>query len=427
MLALGMSLPGLRSRAEAISHLPALGLLTLAGATPAHWSCSYHEAERCDESLVDRVLSTRPTLVAVSALTASVEEAYRFCSCIRRAGVSVVLGGLHVTACSTEARQHADRVVVGEGEPVWHELLADVEAGTPKPVYRAETPFALEHSPIPRWSLLGETPRPRLTLQTQRGCPFACDFCGASRLLGPYREKPLTNLSAELDAIRHLDAHATIELADDNTFAGSRDPHHLFETLAASDVRYFTEADWRIGTRPDLLNELSASGCVAVLVGIESLVFRHGGMGAKAAPLSRVLEAVCAIQDSGVAVMGCLIVGADGETRASVDRLGDFLLSSPFADIQLTIQTPFPGTALYHRMQRTGRLLPHRGWSYYTLFDVTYQPDGMDADGLQNCFHDLIIRVFSDNAVRRRDTIRHGIWRRHARLRTCEYELCSSS
>ena len=75
MLALGMTLPGLKHRAAAVAQLPALGLLTLAGLTPPHWTCSYHEAARADETLTEEVLQQRPTLVALSALTASVEEA----------------------------------------------------------------------------------------------------------------------------------------------------------------------------------------------------------------------------------------------------------------------------------------------------------------------------------------------------------------
>ena len=200
MRALGMTLPGLAPRAAAVAQLPALGLLTLAALNPPHWTCSYHEAAEGNEALAEEVLRRRPTLVALSALTASVEEAYRFSALLLRRGARVVLGGLHATACPEEARRHCDAVVVGEGEPVWPEVLADAEAGELQPVYRAPGPFDLARSPVPRFDLLGHGPRPRLTVQTQRGCPFACEFCGASRLLGPHRIKPVANLKRELAA-----------------------------------------------------------------------------------------------------------------------------------------------------------------------------------------------------------------------------------
>jgi radical SAM superfamily enzyme YgiQ (UPF0313 family) len=417
MLALGMTLPGLADRAAAIAQLPALGLLTLASLNPPDWTCSYHEAERASEELADEVLRERPTLVALSALTASVEEAYRFSALLRRRGAKVVLGGLHATACPAEASEHFDAVVVGEGEPVWSQLLADTATSEWKPVYRATVPFDLADSPVPRFDLLGCGSRPRLTVQTQRGCPFACEFCGASRLLGPHRLKPATNLKRELAAITALVPHPVLELADDNTFAGRRDARELLSVLADANSRYFTEVDWRVGEDPALLADLAASGCVQVLVGIESLVFRHPGMGVKQADLPRVMAALEAVQAAGVAVIGCFIVGCDGETRHSLDRLAEFIAACPLADVQLTLQTPFPGTALRRRLEREGRLLPERGWSHCTLFDLTYRPDEMSVEELELAFKDLLRRVFSPAESARRRSIRRQVWHNHSRLR----------
>jgi radical SAM superfamily enzyme YgiQ (UPF0313 family) len=417
MLTLGMSLPGLAQRGAAIGQLPALGLLTLAGLNPPHWTCSYHEAQAVDASLVEMVLNEKPTLVALSALTASVEEAYRFSRMLRQRGANVVIGGLHVTSCPEEANEHCDAVVIGEGEPVWPQVLADAEAGTLKPFYRACEPFDLTQSPVPRYDLLGNKPRPRFTVQTQRGCPLACEFCGASRLLGPHRVKPVANLKRELDAITALVPRPVLELADDNTFVGRRDAEDLLQTLADAEARYFTEVDWRIGEDPALLRNLAASGCVQVLVGIESLVFRTPGMGPKAAELTRILTALDAIQAAGVAVIGCFIVGCDGETHDSLERLARFIEASELADIQLTLQTPFPGTALRKRLEREGRLLPDRGWSHCTLFDLTYMPDKMTVPELERAFRDLVVRVFKPTPSARRQTIRKSVWKAHPRFR----------
>src|SRR5438067_10614055 len=264
--------------------------------------------------------------------------------------------------------------------------MADAEAGELRPGYRASSPFDLARSPVPRFDLAGPGPRPRWTVQTQRGCPLACEFCGASRLLGPHRLKPAANLRRELAAITATVPRPVLELADDNSFAGRPDAPELLEILAAAGARYFTEVDWRAGEDPGVLAGLAASGCVQGLVGIESLVFRHPGMGPKAVDLPRVINAIDAIQASGVAVVGCFIVGCDGETRGSLDRLAEFLQASALADVQLTLQTPFPGTALRRRLEREGRLLPDRGWSHCTLFDLTYRPDAMRVAELESSF-----------------------------------------
>ena len=396
--------------------MPALGLLTLAGLTPSPWTCSYQEATSGTDALAADLIQQRPDLVAISALTASIEEAYRFSAALRRHGLRVVLGGLHATACPEEAQRHVDAVVAGEGEPVWVEVLADAARGALRPCIeprsRSTWPGRLCRASTCWATTAGRASRCRRT----RGCPLACEFCGASRLLGAFREKPIDKIRSELAALTHLQTEPLVELADDNTFAGSRDVGALFEALAGAKARYFTEADWRIGERPEVLRGLAGSGCVQVLVGIESLVYRHPGMGPKQTEWPRIRDAILAIQAAGVAVLGCFLVGCDGETLDSLDRLAALIFDSPLADVQLTLQTPFPGTALYRRLKQQGRLLPERGWSFYTLFDVTYQPDVLSVGELEAGFRNLVRQVFSAAAADRRSAIRHQTWRRNPRF-----------
>lgn len=404
-----VSLPGLTRRASAVEQLPALGLLTLAGGTPDSWTCSYHPVERVTEELVDEIAGTRPALVAISALTASIDEAQELARQLRMRKIPTVIGGIHATVCAEEVGQHCDSVVIGSGESVWHEILADASAGHLRPRYQAEN-SATSQWITPRFDLLPQ-PVPRFTLQTHRGCPWACEFCGASRLLSQFQEKPIEQIRRELAAISAISPRPLLELADDNTFARVRDVDLLLDALQESGARWFTESDWRLGEQPDVLKRLAQSGCRQVLVGIESLVFRYPGQGKKADELARILEAVEAIQAAGVVVNGCCIAGGDGETPESLDRLTEFLLASPFAEIQVTLQTPFPGTGLYERLRRDGRLLAERGWSYYTLFDVTYRPDRMSVEELETGFENVLRHVYSHEASQRRDAIRHRVWR----------------
>jgi radical SAM superfamily enzyme YgiQ (UPF0313 family) len=241
-------------------------------------------------------------------------------------------------------------------------------------------------------------------------------------LLGPHRLKPVVNIARELAAIRTLDPQPVLELADDNTFTNRADADELLEALARADARYFTEVDWRVGEHPDLVAKLAASGCVQVLVGIESLVFRYPGMGPKQAELPRIMAALEAIQAAGVSVIGCFIVGCDGETHDSLDRLAEFIQSSPLADVQLTLQTPFPGTALRRRLEREGRLLQDRGWSHCTLFDVVYRPDVMSVGELESAFRALARDVFGPSESARRRGIRKRVWQNNPRLRPCNSE-----
>src|SRR5204862_546790 len=116
--------------------------------------------------------------------------------------------------------QRCDSAVLGYGEPVWPAVLADAENGALRKQYgpnshRRETVWS-----TPRLNLLPVLPG-RFTLQTERGCPLACDFCAASRLLGPFEEKPPARIADELAQICRIMPNPIIELADDNTFAGT--------------------------------------------------------------------------------------------------------------------------------------------------------------------------------------------------------------
>lgn len=412
---LGLSLPGLRRRGEAIAALPALGLLTLAAHTPSHWTQSFHEAAAVDAALVEDLCQYRPALVAISALTASIEEAYSLCAAIRARGVRSVIGGLHATALPQEVLRHADAVVVGDGETAWPGVLERAESGSLRGMIRGEQ-FRMAESRMPRWELLPAGKRRRFTVQTSRGCPLACEFCGASRLLGPYRQKPPQCVAAELAAIKAIDPCAVIELADDNTFAGLDDADGLLQALADAGLPWFTECDWRISQRPNLCKAMAAAGCAQVLLGVESPVHSYAGMGPKGAPAQRMFEAIVAIQDCGIAVNACFVAGADGETCQSMEQLGELVAACPAADVQLTLQTPFPGTALRARLARAGRLLEDRTWKLHTLFEVTHRPDRMTVAELQAGFRQLLARLYSPAEARRRARMRHQIWRGRHKL-----------
>jgi radical SAM superfamily enzyme YgiQ (UPF0313 family) len=412
LAAMGMSLPGLQKRAAALQALPPLGLLTIAALVPENWACELITDSGIDSpaQVAQAILETSPDLVAFSTLTAAADRAYEISRHIRDCRVPTVVGGLHATAIPEECQEHFDAVVSGDGEESFVALLNDFRRSRLKPVYFAARPFDLAQSPLPRWELLGAQPLPRHTLQTQRGCPWACSFCAASRLLGPPRAKPLDRIRDELALITRRTPRPWLELADDNTFAMSRDPLPLLELLRAFGCRWFSESDWRIADHPGLLQQIALSGCRQLLIGMESSVFQYPGMGRKQAEFQRLIDAIETIQSAGIVVNGCFIVGADGETEESIERLGDFLAQAPFGELQITLQTPFPGTPLYKQLRSQQRLLSHQ-WSNHTLFSVTYQPQNMTIDQLQTGFFRLIERTFNASSQSRRDSIVKNIRR----------------
>lgn len=412
LLGLGLTLPGFLERSEVIASLPSLSLLTLASLTPPGDEVSYHEIADIRH---DGIPTNGFDLVAISTMTAQAFEAYAVADRFREAGVTVVLGGLHATCVPEECALHADAVVVGEGEPVWPGLVEDARAGRLRPFYRAPEPFDLKNALTPRFDLLDPARYNRLTVQTARGCPHKCGFCASSILINPgYSVKPVDRIMAEVRSIKGIWPRPFIELADDNSFLHRGHAKSLMRELAGEGVRWFTECDVSIADDTELLDLMRGAGCRQVLIGLES-PDEDGLDGVdprrwKLRQAGRYEEAVRTIQRHGITVIGCFVLGLDGQGPGSFGAVEAFAHRVGLYDVQVTVQTPFPGTPLYRRLEREGRLTHPGQWDRCTLFDVNFRPTGMSADELVRGFRALVARLYRPDAVRaRRENWRRGL------------------
>jgi radical SAM superfamily enzyme YgiQ (UPF0313 family) len=403
---LGMSLPGFADRARAIESLPSLSLLTIAALTPDRHELTYHEITDVDR------LSELPgcDLAAIATFTAKAPDAYRLAERYRDQGVTTVIGGLHVTAVPKEAMEHCDAVVVGEGELSWPRLVEDLDAGRLQPIYDARgMEFDLADAPIPRFDLVDRPhERKRLTIQTQRGCPWRCDFCASSiRLTRRYKVKPADRVAAEIRAIKEVWPEPFIELADDNTFVDRRRSRTLVETLGEAGVPWFTESDVGVADDPELVAMMADAGCAEVLIGFESptasgldgIELRRNW---KRRRLDGYRAAIDLLQSNGIAVNACFVLGLDGDGPEVFDAVHRFVEETQPFDVQLTVMTPFPGTPLYERLLREGRILHVGDWARCTLFDVNFRPARMSVRELEEGLLRIGLPLFSEGATRRR-------------------------
>lgn len=423
LLALGLTLPGFVERSRVIASLPSLGLLTLAAHTPEDWQIGYREYDELPPDAAQSIADEGFTVVAVSALTARIDEAYALSRELRAQGVFVVLGGLHVSALPHEAEAHGDIVVKGEGERVWARLIADLEQGSWQLLYdsaHAQEPSHFhELQPVPRYDLLELQRYNRLTLQTTRGCPLHCSFCAASRTISPYRKKSLMQVRRELEAILALWPRPFIELADDNTFVNKAWSRELVALLADYPLKWFTECDISLADDEELLRRLGRSGCAQVLIGLESASSESmqnlDTRNWKSRRHRDYAEKVRRIQDHGVSVNGCFILGFDQDGPDIFQRTLDYIDAMDLSEVQITLLTPFPGTSLRQRLESERRLLPGDSWSQYTLFDLTFQPARMSVDEMKTGFHHLMREVYSDErAALRRKKLQHCLRARHS-------------
>jgi radical SAM superfamily enzyme YgiQ (UPF0313 family) len=426
LLALGLTLPGFVERSKAIASLPSLGLLYLAACTPDGHDLEYFEAEG-DGSEPAAVYAC--DLVAISTFSAQVLEAYAIADRLRGAGVLVAMGGLHVSVLPQEAAAHADYVIVGESEAVWPAVVEHASRRGAPAAFRASdyAPVDVAALPVPRYDLLGNRPYNRFTVQTSRGCPWRCDFCASTVMLGQrYRKRRVADVVRDIEAIMAVRPHPFIEFADDNTFVDKGWGKELCRAIAPLGIRWFTETDISVADDPELLGLMRESGCRQVLIGLESPT---GGTlrgielksDFKRRTANRYLEALRRIQAAGVTVNGCFILGLDGHTSGIFEEVLTFARAVPLYDVQITIMTAFPGTPLYDRLLRENRILEPGRWDLCTLFDVNYEPRGMSARELKEGIYWLTERLYSDECTAFR---RGGFFRDLRRSRRMPVVLC---
>jgi radical SAM superfamily enzyme YgiQ (UPF0313 family) len=402
---LGVTLPGFVNRGRVIASLPSLGLLTVAALTPPEVEVVYREIQdvRPEDAL------ELFDLVAISSFTAQIDEAYALADRYRAAGVPVVLGGLHVTLMPDEAAAHADSIVVNGAEGAWPRLVEDFRKGCLKPRYeglRAGV-FRAPDYVVPRFDLLRGRPYNRITVQTSRGCPLHCEFCAASlRITSSFQQKPVELALEEIRVARGVTEHPFFELADDNTFLNKTWGKEFLRGLAPMGLSWFTETDISVADDDELLRLLAASGCRQILVGLESPT-ADGLAGIdpgnwKRRRCDQYLRAIEKIQSHGVTVNGCFILGLDSQTPEVFPQVRDFIQKSGLIEAQVTVLTPFPGTPLYARLAREGRLLQSRFWDRCTLFDVNFRPKNMSVEELESGMRWLFREVYNDAEYARR-------------------------
>ncbi len=403
---LGMTLPGFIERGNVIASLPCLGLLTLAGNTPENWSVDYLEVDQVSSEIVQKLISAKPDLVAMSSLSARINDAYLLSELLRSCGIHVVIGGLHASALPLEAVKYADSVAVGQGERLWSHFLKEFEAKRVPTIFSSGRKPELEPPKIPAFHLLNPDKYNRIPLQTTRGCPLDCSFCAASRLISDYGRKPLNRIDEELEAIGQIWPKPFIELADDNTFVNKEWGKKLALLLGKHKVKWFTETDISIADDDELLHLLAESGCSQLLIGLESVesksLLATDSKGWKHKKRDQYMEAIEKIQSAGISVNGCFVFGFDSDTDTVFEDTLEFVRTSGLSEVQVTILTPFLGTKLYADLKSSKRLLRAKFWDQCTLFDLTYRPANMSVKAFESSFRHLVKDLHSDSEVANR-------------------------
>jgi radical SAM superfamily enzyme YgiQ (UPF0313 family) len=378
------------------------GLTICAAVMPRPW-----DVELVDECVLDRL--HRPMadvdLVGVSAMTTQAPRAYQIADEYRRLGVTVVMGGIHPSALPEEALQHSDVVCKGDAESTLPHLIADWEAALARgadprsALQRVYDWAAFETAPIatPRKDVLDA--RAYLIanpIQTTRGCPHNCNFCTTPGVFGrKFRQRAIADIVEEIRAAKEQHRAWCYIFADDNFGGNHQWAIELCEALRPLKVSWATQCDVLISRNDRLLRAMRASGCVGLILGLESP--RQDTLaqaGKRFVQADSYVSRIRKIQSFGIGLWGAFIFGFDTDTWQDCMQACRFAEQARLAMSCFPILTPYPGTAFYEQFEREGRIRT-RDW-------VVFEPKQMTSKQLRQAQMAAFAEFYTPGSARRR-------------------------
>lgn len=317
----------------------------------------------------ERVVSLRPDMVGLTAMTFTLVDVKLVVQEIRRRiKTIIVIGGPHTAIYPEECFEpnglNADYVVVGEGEITLNELATDLELGKPKNrIYRQvnfiqnldELPFA-DYDAVDinnYYSVLAED-TPSVTLFTSRGCPFSCAYCDRPALGKGFRPQSAIRVVDEMEAVEKRGAKEIFFY--DDTFSVSM--KRVMEICTEYKKRNLT-IKWDIRTRvnvvnEDLLRSMKEAGCERIHFGVETGNPRVVKELQKGTSIKQVEQAFDLCKKYKIKTLAYFMMGNPTETMEDVmDTLRVSRRIKPDF-MQMTILSPFPATQIYLRALQEG-------------------------------------------------------------------------
>lgn len=323
-------------------------------------------------------------LVAMNVEAYTAKRAYQIASEYRRRGVPVVMGGVHATLCPEDVAQYADAVVVGEAEEVWETVIGDAERKALKMFYRAAGRPVHLHAHPDRSIFGGRNYLSLGLVETGRGCHFRCDFCSVqSAYQHSYACHAVGDVLEEIRAQRRTQYF----FVDDNFSADMERAKTLLRALVPLKIRWISQCSINAACDEEFVQLMAASGCFGILIGFESLNPKVLKTMKKGSNLpDGVYEAGLAnLRRHHIRVYATFIFGYDEDDESSFETTFKYAMEQKFYLTAFNHLMPFPGTPLYQRLEREGRLLYEKWWldDSYRFNMIPFQPGNMSPERLQ--------------------------------------------
>ncbi len=383
---------------------PPLGLVTVAAMLPEDWPIRLVDLNVTTLKQVDVEWAD---FVFISGMVIQRSSAQKIIQTVKKAGKIVVAGGPLFTS-EPDNFPLVDHFVLNEAEITLPCFLRDLKAGVPKRIYQTEEYPDICQTPVPAWELVDMKQYDSMSIQFSRGCPFNCDFCSVTALLGHRpRVKTTQQILAELDKLYALGWRRNIFFVDDN-FIGNKKilkesvlPALIEWRKDKTGCMFITEVSINLADDLDLMDLMVKAGFISVFVGIETPSEEGLAECHKVQNKNRdLIESVKLLQAKGLQVMGGFIVGFDSDNPSIFQKQIDFIQNSGIVTAMVgLLQAPY-GTELYQRMKGEGRLTAEMNGD--NVDGLTNIIPRMDIQTLQNGYQRILTEIYSPAPFYRR-------------------------
>jgi radical SAM superfamily enzyme YgiQ (UPF0313 family) len=380
------------------ASLPPLGLMTVAAMLPPEWGKRLVDVNVT--KLRDRDLAWAD-YAFVSAMTVQRDSAHQIVSRCKKAGVKTVAGG-PIFVSEYEQFEDVDHFVLNEAEITLPLFLTDLARGQARRIYTTSEFPDIHKTPAPLWELADLKRYATMSIQFSRGCPFNCDFCNVTALFGHKpRTKTAGQIVAELDGLYNLGWRDKVFFVDDNLIGNKKVLKTellpaLIEWQKDKDgIPFHTEVSINLADDEELMQLMVEAGFDTVFIGIETPDEDSLAECSKKQNRNRnLVEDVKRIQRAGLEVQGGFIVGFDSDTPSIFQRQIDFIQKSGIVTAMVGLLQAIPGTRLYERLKREGRLCED-GPTGDNVDGTTNIISRMNLDVLRNGYRRIMEQIYS--------------------------------
>ncbi|MCX6221786.1 MAG: B12-binding domain-containing radical SAM protein [Bacteroidia bacterium] len=381
------------------ASVPPLGLITIAAMLPKAWHKKVVDMNITTLKTGDVVWADYVFISAMSIQKESVNEVIRECLKYK----TKMVGGGPLFTQDYDNYPQIDHFILNEAEITLPPFLRDLASGnSPERIYRTDDFADLSDTPIPDYSLLSRKDYVVMNVQVTRGCPFSCDFCEITALLGhKVRMKKPSQILAELESLYYLNWRGPVLIVDDN-FIGNK--HEVKENLLPAMMEWMknhrfpftfeTQTSINLADDDELLSMMVATGFTSTFIGIETPDEISLQVCNKSQNKNRdLLQCVKKIQKAGMSVSGGFIVGFDTDTSSVFQKQLDFIQQSGIVSAMVGILHAPKNTTLYKRMVGEDRIIKDSSGNN-TDASINFIPK-MNPKELLDGYNGLIRNIYS--------------------------------